>query len=100
MLDTSDRFEKVDYRGIFYFNDGEGFVKNSTKRSKLANLALDFYPTERLAIETNFTYYNYIRYGYGGRLMSPQAGGVAKFKYLTPSQTIRSGSDKSGLAWI
>ena len=80
MLDTSDRFEKVGYRGIFYFNDGEGFVKNSTKRSKLANLALDFYPTERLAIETNFTYYNYIRYGYGGRLMSPQAGGVAKFK--------------------
>ncbi|QKF60993.1 TonB-dependent receptor [Campylobacter curvus] len=93
MLDTSDRFEKVGYRGIFYFNDGEGFVKDSVKRSKLANLALDFYLTDDLTLETNFTYYNYIRYGYGARLMSPQTNGLAKFN--VPGAIA---NDKKGIA--
>lgn len=93
MLDTSDRFEKVGYRGIFYFNDGEGFVKDSVKRSKLANLALDFYLTDDLTLETNFTYYNYIRYGYGARLMSPQVTGLAKFN--VPGAIA---NDKKGIA--
>ena len=93
MLDTSYRFEKVGYRGIFYFNDGEGFVKDSVKRSKLANLALDFYLTDDLTLETNFTYYNYIRYGYGARLMSPQTNGLAKFN--VPGAIA---NDKKGIA--
>lgn len=80
MVDVSDKNDYVGARGIFYFNDGEGFVKDSVKRSKLANLGLDFYLSDNLTLETNFTYYNFIRYGYGGRILSPQAGGVAKYK--------------------
>ena len=63
-LDTSDKFEKIGYRGVFYYTNGEREPSDSKTSRRLASIALDFYPTEDLTFETNFSYYKHIMSGY------------------------------------
>lgn len=74
----------VGYRINLLKQDGEGYVKNSDFERQLISTAFDFYLTDRLTLETNFSKYNYTKTGYAGTFSMPiLAGGVAK--YTLPS---------------
>ncbi len=63
-FDTSNKFEKIGYRGVFYYTDGEREPKDSKTSRRLASIGLDFYPTDDLTFETNFSYYKHTMGGY------------------------------------
>lgn len=92
-LDTSDKFEKVGYRGVFYVSGGERQAKQSDYRRRLASLGLDFYPTESLTIETNFSYYQHIMEGMPGSFSLPvdPSTGTARFGVPSAVKTTKAG---------
>ncbi|WP_060825206.1 TonB-dependent siderophore receptor [Sulfurospirillum cavolei] len=72
--------DKVGYRGVFVGGDGEGYVEGSNLRRQLISTGLDFYLTDRLTLETNFSYYKYIKEGYTGQFNMPYTAlGVARY---------------------
>jgi len=72
--------DAIGYRAVVIGGDGEGYVDDSKLRRKLVSLGLDFHLTERLTLETNFSYYNYIKEGYSGSYLMPYTAlGVAKY---------------------
>jgi len=72
--------DKVGYRGVFIGGDGEGYVEGSNLRRQLISTGLDFYLTDRLTLETNFSYYKYIKEGYTGQFNMPYTAlGVARY---------------------
>ncbi|ATB70592.1 TonB dependent/ligand-gated channel protein [Sulfurospirillum diekertiae] len=72
--------DAIGYRAVVIGGDGEGYVDNSALRRKLVSLGLDFHLTERLTLETNFSYYNYIKEGYSSSYLMPYTAlGVAKY---------------------
>ncbi|WP_223155553.1 TonB-dependent receptor plug domain-containing protein [Campylobacter concisus] len=42
-FDTSNKFEKIGYRGVFYYTDGEREPKDSKTSRRLASIGLDFF---------------------------------------------------------
>ncbi|MCD8213572.1 MAG: TonB-dependent receptor [Campylobacter sp.] len=62
--DVSDKFEKVGYRVTGLYGDGEREPNDSNTRRRMLATALDFYLTDDLTIETNYSYYNHIYRGY------------------------------------
>ena len=80
-MDVGGRFnDKIGYRGVFVGGDGEGYVEGSNLRRQLISTGLDFYLTDRLTLETNFSYYKYIKEGYTGQFNMPYTAlGVARY---------------------
>lgn len=90
----------VGYRINLMKQDGEGYVKNSDLERQLISTAFDFYLTDRLTLETNFSKYNYTKTGYAGTFSMPiLAGGIAK--YILPSavdsSTVGLGQEFAGM---
>ena len=75
--DTSDKFEYVGYRAVFYDAHGEREPKGSDAKNQLAYLALDFYLLENLIFETNFSHYSHIMTGFYGGSSVRSTNGVA-----------------------
>lgn len=86
-LDTSDKFEKVGYRGVFYVSGGERQAKNSDYSRRLASLGLDFYPTENLTFETNFSYYQHKMEGMPSGFGLPMNAGTGTARLAVPRAT-------------
>ncbi len=76
-LDTSDKFQYVGYRAVLFTTNGEREPANAETQRQLASFALDFYPTETLVFETNFSHYRHIMTGYYNGLSIPSTKGVA-----------------------
>ena len=91
-LDSSDKFEKFGYRGVFYTSGGAKQVKNSKHSRSLASIALDFYLTDALTLETNYSYYQHKDRGLPGAFVLPVSDGVADFAVPKAVK-----SDKKGL---
>lgn len=85
-LDTSDKFEKFGYRGVFYTSDGARQAKKSNLQRRLASVMLEFYPSEALSIETAGSYYEHRMRGFAGGIVVPITGatGEANFRLLSP----------------
>ena len=75
-LDTSDRFQYVGYRGVFYSSNGTVEPKGSNSTRQLASLGLDFYPLENLVFETNFSHYKHNLTGYYDIARTSSTNGV------------------------
>lgn len=75
--DTSNKFSKMGYRGVFFTTGGEREPRGADTTRQLASLALDFYPFEKLTIETNFSHYKHIMSGYYGSARVASVGGIA-----------------------
>lgn len=72
--------DKVGYRAVLVGGEGEGYVEGSNLRRQLISTGFDFYLTDRLTLETNFSYYKYIKEGYTGQFNMPYTAlGVAKY---------------------
>ena len=93
-LDTSNKFEKVGYRGVFYYSGGEKNAKDSKFSRRLASLGLDFYLTENLTLETNFSHYEHKNSGMPGAFSMPLTNGVAKFDVPSPVKILKEGLNK------
>lgn len=76
-LDTSDRFEYVGYRAVLFTTNGEREPANAETQRQLASFALDFYPTDGLIFETNFSHYRHIMTGFYNGYGIPYTNGVA-----------------------
>lgn len=76
--DTSDRFEYVGYRAVLFTTNGEREPANAETQRQLASFALDFYPSETLIFETNFSHYRHIMTGYYGSKSITTKNGVAQ----------------------
>lgn len=90
-LDTSNKFEKVGYRGVFYYSGGEKNAKDSKFSRRLASLGLDFYLTENLTLETNFSHYEHENSGMPGGFSMPIKNGVADFDVPSPVKDTKRG---------
>jgi len=90
-LDTSNKFEKVGYRGVFYYSGGEKNAKDSKFSRRLASLGLDFYLTENLTLETNFSHYEHKNSGMPGGFSMPLTNGVANFDVPSPVKDTKRG---------
>lgn len=78
--DFGGREGMVGYRVNVLKQNGEGYVNNSNLNRELISTALDFYLSDRLTLETNFSRYNYTKTGFTGIFSMPNtAGGVAKY---------------------
>ena len=91
-FDTSDKFEKFGYRGVFYSSGGAKGPSDSTYSRTLASIAFDFYLTDNLTLETNYSYYRNKDKGLPGAFVLPVTNGTADF--AVPSSVK---SDKKGL---
>ena len=89
-LDTSDKFEKVGYRGVFYYTAGEREPRHSRTSRRLASVALDFYPTDDLTFETNFSYYKHTMGGYYNSARITSRNGIATGNIPDVSSVIAS----------
>ena len=76
-FDTSNKFEKVGYRSVIYYSAGEREPKESKTSRRLISLGLDFYPTDDLTFETNFSYYKHTMGGYYNSARVPTKKGIA-----------------------
>ncbi|QPH99470.1 TonB-dependent receptor [Campylobacter concisus] len=94
-LDTSNKFEKVGYRGVFYYSGGEKNAKDSKFSRRLASLGLDFYLTENLTLETNFSHYEHKNSGMPGGFSMPLTNGVADFDVPSPVKDTKRGLEQS-----
>ena len=92
--DTSDKFEKVGYRGVFYYSGGEKNAKDSKFSRRLASVALDFYLTEDLTMETNFSHYEHKNSGMPGGFNMPLINGVADFDVPNPVKDTKKGLEQ------
>lgn len=63
-LDSEDR---VKYRLNLLDDEGRGYASGSTRRRQLASLALDFQLTDKLTMQTNFSYYHFYQKGLPGK---------------------------------
>lgn len=63
-LDSGDR---VKYRLNLLDDDGRGYASGSTRRRQLASLGLDFQLTDKLTMQTNFSYYHFYQKGLPGK---------------------------------
>jgi tonB-dependent receptor domain protein len=88
--DTSNKFEHIGYRGVFYKSDGAKQAKKSDYERNLASLGLDFYLTENFTIETNFSYYRHKMLGNPGGFSMPGANGVLKFDIPSATKTTKA----------
>ena len=94
-LDTSDKFEKVGYRGVFYYSGGAKNAKDSKFSRRLASMGLDFYLTEDLALETNFSHYEHKNSGMPGGFSMPLTNGVANFDVPNPAKDTKKGLEQT-----
>jgi len=79
-LDIGGRpLDFLGYRANILYDKGEGYVSGSDLERKLASLGLDFYITDKLTLETNMIYYNYVKEGYAGSFNMPGSNGVASW---------------------
>ena len=92
--DTSDKFQYVGYRGVFYKSGGARQAKNSDYGRNLASLGLDFYLTENFTIETNFSYYKHKMLGMPGGFWVPGRGGVLNFAVPDAVKTTKAGLEQ------
>jgi tonB-dependent receptor domain protein len=92
--DTSDRFEHVGYRGVFYKSDVAKQAKNSNYERNLASLGLDFYLTENFTIETNFSYYKHKILGNPGGFSVPGRNGVLNFAVPDAAKNTKAGLEQ------
>ena len=90
-LDTSDRFEKVGYRGVVYYGDGQRQVKDSVYRRKFASIGLDFYLTDALTLETNYSYFEHDMYGLPTSFSVGSRNGVLNFDVPSPVKSNKKG---------
>lgn len=97
--DFGGREGMVGYRINIVKQDGEGYVKNSDLERQLISTALDFYLTDRLTLETNFSRYDYTKTGYAGTFSMPVVNGVAKYTLpnAVSSNTAGFGQSYSGM---
>jgi iron complex outermembrane recepter protein len=98
--DFSGREGMVGYRVNLLKQDGEGYVTNSDLERQLISTALDFYLTDRLTLETNFSRYTYKKEGYAGIFTMPNlSGGIAKYQLpsAVSSDTVGLGQEYAGM---
>lgn len=94
-LDTSNQFEKAGCRGVFYYSGGEKNAKDSKFSRRLASMGLDFYLTEDLTLETNFSHYEHKNSGMPGGFTMPLTNGVANFDVPSPVKDTKRGLEQS-----
>lgn len=63
-IDSGDR---VKYRLNLLDDEGSGYTHGSTRRRQLASLGLDFQLTDKLTLQTNFSYYHFYQKGLPGK---------------------------------
>ncbi|WP_314153832.1 TonB-dependent siderophore receptor [Rouxiella badensis] len=63
-LDSEDR---VKYRLNLLDDEGRGYASGSTRRRQLASLGLDFQLTDKLTMQTHFSYYHFYQKGLPGK---------------------------------
>ncbi|EAU00673.1 TonB-dependent receptor [Campylobacter curvus] len=83
-LDSSDKFEYIGYRGVFYTSDGAKQAKDSNLQRRLASMVLEFYPSESVTIETAGSYYEHHMRGFAGGIALPIDGATGKAKWRLP----------------
>lgn len=90
-LDSSDKFEKIGYRGVIYYGDGARQVKDSVYRRKFASLGLDFYLNDALTLETNYSYFEHDMYGLPTSFGLGSRNGISNFDVPSPVKSNKKG---------
>ncbi|WP_169779369.1 TonB-dependent receptor [Campylobacter curvus] len=90
-LDTSDKFEKIGYRGVFYYSNGEKQTKQSKYSRRLASLGLDFYLTDELTLETNYSYFRHKMFGMPTSFAIKSTNGNLNFAIPDPVENTAAG---------
>lgn len=95
-FDIGDKSDYVGYRGTFFYTHGEREPKNSNTQRKLMALALDFYPTDDLTIETNYSYYNHVMTGFysSANVRSVKGRAVAEVPSVSSVTRVAPGSER------